>query len=47
MSFSIFAGVTVGAYRLITVPSLLIRNLVKFHLIALPKMPLAWLLRYL
>ena len=43
-----FSGVTVGAKRATTLPSLPIRNLVKFHLIdRLPRMPLAWVLSHL
>ncbi len=39
MSAAIFSGLVVEPYRLITVPSLPTRNLVKFHLILLPSRP--------
>lgn len=40
MSAAMLSGVWVGAYRLITLPSLLMSTLLKFHLKSEPKRPL-------
>lgn len=40
MSEAIFSGLVVEPYRLTTLPSVSMRNLVKFHLILFPANPL-------
>lgn len=47
IDFAISIGSVVGAKRSTGSPFLLTKNLVKFHLIALPKMPLCLSFKYL
>lgn len=47
ISLAMSMGSVVGAYRLIGMPSLFTRNLVKFHLMPLPKVPDCLAFKYL